>query len=142
MLLKVFYQHVRFLCSNVPGRMILDIVSLDADNIAAHRHLTWLQVHTDARRLQRTAAFVHLRQVIAQNGHIRHLTAGMKSLGHRHQPSHTSHACQLVHIGSCSRLQQGFASQSLHGPVGHTITQDDDVLQASPPNPLPRREGE
>ena len=39
----------------------------ETDNIATHRHVSRLQLYADPRRFQRTAPFIHLRQIIAHN---------------------------------------------------------------------------
>ena len=81
MLLQIFHQHIGFFGRNMSRRMVLDSISFNADNITAHRHFTRLQVYTDTCRFQRAASLIYFRQVIAQNGHIGNLTAGMKSVG-------------------------------------------------------------
>ena len=84
--------------------MVLDMVAFDADDVATHGHFARLQVHTNTGGFERSAAFVHPRQIITQYGHIGHLASRMETVGHRHQTARASHAGQPVHVGCVGSL--------------------------------------
>ena len=96
--------------------------------VAAHGHVARLQVHADAGRLQRAAAFVHLREVVAQDGHIGHFAAGMKPGQDGEQATVAAQAGQAVHVRGTGGLQQCLAAQRGDGMVGHAVAQYDKVF--------------
>ena len=108
--------------------MVLQQVALDAYQIAAHGHVAGLQLHADTGRFQGAAPFIHLREVIAQDGHIGHLAAGMETGQDREQTAASSQAGQTVHVRGTGSLQQGLAAQRGDGMVGHAVAQYNNVF--------------
>ena len=107
--LKRLYEFVGFFRSNVSGRMILYTVLCDANNVATKGEFTGLKFHTNARRFERAATFIHFIQIVTKHRHIRHLATRMKTRSHGHQAPRAPLACQLVHKRSIRRLQKGLS---------------------------------
>ena len=128
MFLQVLHQYIGFFRCDVSGRMVFNMIAFNANDVTTHCHLARFQIYTDAGSFQRSSSFINFRQVIAQNGHIRDLTTGMETIGNSFQPSRTSHARQFIHIRRFCILQERLVSQRLYSPVGHSVTQYDDVF--------------
>lgn len=127
-LLKVLNQHIRLFCCDMPCRMILQDISFRTNQIATHCHLARLQIDTDAGSLEWSAPFVYFRKIVSQDRHIGYFTSRMEPVGYGYQPSVPSHTGQFIHIRRFCILQERLVSQRLYSPVGHSVTQYDDVF--------------
>ena len=129
--LKGLYKFVGFFRSNVSGRMILNAVFCNADDVATQCEFARLKFHSDARSFERTATFIHLFQIVTKHRHICHLATRMESRCHGHQAPSAPLACQLVHKRSIRRLQKGLSVESFNRPTCHTIAKNNYVLHRS-----------
>ena len=102
--LQVSYQHVGLWGGDVSGGVVLQQVAFQTDQVAAHGHLARPEVDADAGGFEDAAAFVHFREVVAHDGHVGHLAAGVEACGHGDEPACSPHACQQVHVGRARRL--------------------------------------
>ena len=111
--------------------MILQDITLHADQVAAHGHFTWFQVISDTGRFQHAPSFVDGREVVAQHCHVRHFASRMETVGNGLHSSGNAHFGQFVHIGSVRILHWCLAAQGLYRLIGHTVSQDDDTFHNS-----------
>ena len=127
-LVQIVDQHAGILRLQVTAVMGDDLAIFKGDDVTAYGEVVGLHVVADAGSLQRSAALVHLVQVVAQDGGVGHLTARRESFRHGDESARAAVLCEKVHHGLVGSLQQRFATQSLHGVVGHSITQYDDMF--------------
>ena len=126
--LQILNQYIRFFRRYMSGRVILQNLSFHANQITTHRHFSRFQVYTDTGCFERPASFIHFRKIISQHGHIGNFTTRMETFGNSYQTSIAPHACQLIHIRRLRILQKRLVSQGLHRPVGHSVSQYNNML--------------
>ena len=120
--LKVFDEFRRLSGGDVSGGVVLQQVAVDADKVAAHRHVARLQVDAHAGSFQHAASLVDSVQVVSQDGHVCHFASGMEAFGYGCQASATSVAGQPVHVRRVCILQQRAVPELFHGPVRHAVS--------------------
>ncbi len=86
--------------------MVLEDVALDAHEVAAGSYLIGGKVDTDIGGLEHSPTLVYLMEVVAKDGHVGHLAAGMEAFGYGTEHTRASHTGQAVHMGGVGILQQ------------------------------------
>ena len=128
MSLQIVDEDTCLVRGDMPGGMVFQQISFDADKIAPHGQVTRLELDPHAGSLEHAPPLVDLTEVIAQDGHVGHLAPRVESLRHRPEHPATPAACQRVHVRRMGMLQQGVSAQRIDRPVGHAVAQDDDVF--------------
>ena len=128
LLIQVFDQHRSLLVRDITRRVVLDIVPLQADDVAAHGHLVVRDRHLHRGCLQRPTTLKDLSHVIAQQSEVGYLRPRVEALGHSGQSAVDALSGNAVNVRFYSRLQRCLVAQLLNGFVGGSIGQDDEVF--------------
>jgi hypothetical protein len=84
-------------------------VLVNGAKVAPGGHILWLEVKTDAQRLQDPPADVVLQRVVAKQGQVGRTAARGDAGPHRHGQPQLGTACQGIEVGCDRRLQLGLA---------------------------------
>ena len=128
MLLQVAHEHISLLGLQASAGVILEQVTLEADQIAAHGQVVGSQFHPYAGSLQRASPLIYKMLVIAQDAAVGHLAAGVEAVWHSFQKPVAAIARQIVEMRSVGILEQRLALQFGARPVGHAIAQYDEMF--------------
>lgn len=121
-LVEVIDEDCRILSLQIPTVVSDNLSVLQGDDVTANGHVVVGHFIAYAGSLQRSAAFIDLIKVVAKNGGVGNLRTRGKPLRYCNEASAASFACQPVHHGLVSILQQRLTAQSLYSVVGHSVT--------------------
>src|SRR5690554_2242001 len=119
-------QLFRLFTADMTCRVVDQQITVDAHQVAPHRHLSGQDLHAHAGSLEHTTPFIDSRNVVAQHREIGDLTPRSEAIGYRVEHSISSFPCQLVHIWSMGRLQWSSVSQCGNAFMGHAVAQYND----------------
>ena len=132
LLVQVFDQYIGILGFQASAGMIPDNITVQRHKVASQGEIAILQPDTYGCSLQRSAPLIHYMLVVTQYAAVGNLTARMETVGNGLQQAVTPHTGKLVGIRRMRMLQQRGSAKSLVVPVGHTVSQYNDMLhQAS-----------
>ena len=98
-----------------------NLAILESDDIAADSEVIGLHLVTNRSCFQRTASFIDLVEVIAQDGGVGYLGPRGKTLGNGNQTACSACLCQAVHVFRTCILQKGFSAKAVDLMVGHAV---------------------
>ncbi|MPM86425.1 hypothetical protein SDC9_133514 [bioreactor metagenome] len=67
LLLQILNKHISLFRRNMTGRVVFNNLSIYADQVTAHGHLSRFEINTNTCRFECSPALVHFRQVVTQN---------------------------------------------------------------------------
>ena len=98
-----------------------DLSVFECDDITADGEIIGLHLVTNRSCFQRTASFIDLVEVIAQDGGVGYLGPRGKTLGNGNQTACTACLCQAVHVFRTCILQKGLPAKAVDLMVGHAV---------------------
>ena len=127
-LVQVFDEYIGILRLEITTVVGDDLAIFERDDITTDGEVVVSHLVADRGRFEWPSAFVHLIQIVTQNGSIGHLRAWGESLRNGHQSSAAAFTSQLVHHRFMGILQQGLPTEPFDGKICHAITKYDDML--------------
>jgi hypothetical protein len=105
LLLEKADEDVGLFCSDMSCGVVLDDVTFNADDVTPHRHIARFQVDTNIGSLENAPSLINLREVVGEDGEVRHFAAGMKAIGNSLESPVTSLLGKQIHIRCMGMLQ-------------------------------------
>ena len=133
LLVQVFDEYVGILRFQIASVVGDDLAVFQRDDVTAYGHIVVSHIVAYGGCLQWSATFIHLVQVVPQDGCVGHFAARREPLGHCDESPCAPFTCQLVHHGFACILQQCLTSQSLNGQVSHSVSKYYNVLHKQKP---------
>ena len=136
------HENMGILGGDLPGAVIqnglfrVGLLLRQGHQIHPKGHILRLHGNVQAQRLQGGAAGIAHPGVIAQDGQIGNIAAGVHSLRHILHQSHLPGRCQRIQGGGMGRFQGGLSSQGLDGFIGHSVSQNHNVFHSHAPFPF------
>ena len=132
LLVQILDQDIGILGFQTSARVVLDNVAVKGNQVAAQCEIILVQLDAYGSGLKRTASLIHNMLVVTQDAAVCDLASRMETVGNSLQQAIPAHAGKLVAVWCMCILQQRGSAKSLVMPVGHAVSQYNDVLhQAS-----------
>ena len=122
MFVEVFNELCSFSSAEMSSMVVLYLSICNGYDVAPYREVVGPHLITNGCRLKRSASFIDLIKVIAQNGGVGNFRAWCEAIGDGDEASCASALGEHVHIWCIGKLHRSFSSEPLNGMVGHTIT--------------------
>ena len=127
-MVEVCYELAGILCFQVAAIMGDYFSVFQGDDVTADGEVVVRHLVAYAGSLQGSTSFIHLVEVVAQDGCVGHFRTGREAFGHCDEASCAPFACQHVHIFRSCILQECLIAEAGHLVVSHTVSEDDEVF--------------
>ena len=125
-------QHVnqvtRLFRADMPGGMIFDAVILDANQIAAHRHVARRKLNAHAGGFENAAPFINVMHVIAQHAEIGDIARGRHVGGNGDELPGAAFRAQGVHIRRVGGHQWRLPAEPLNRFIRHAVAKNNQIF--------------
>ena len=126
-------QFIGLLGRDVAGRMVLDVVAVQADDVAAHGHLAVFDRYLHGGGFERATSFEYLRHIVAEQSQMSNLRTRLIAFGHGDEPAADALECQTIDMRLAGSLQGCLVTQQLDGLVGGSVGQNNQILHNNIP---------